>query len=98
MNVREAVYDLLRARGITTVFGNPGSTELPFLSGFPSDFRHVLGLQEAVVVAMAAGSAQGSWPATLLTLDCRPVRRIAIGTRNRAHATSPSPLLTRAPQ
>jgi len=34
MNVREAVYDLLRARGITTVFGNPGSTELPFLSAF----------------------------------------------------------------
>ena len=33
--VREASYELLRAHGLTTVFGNPGSTELPFLSGFP---------------------------------------------------------------
>ena len=33
---------------MTTIFGNPGSTELPMLAEFPDDFRYVLGLQEAV--------------------------------------------------
>ncbi|MBQ1069469.1 thiamine pyrophosphate-binding protein, partial [Micromonospora sp. D75] len=44
--VREATYDLLRALGLTTVFGNPGSTEEPFLQEFPADFHYVHGLQE----------------------------------------------------
>ena len=43
--VREAAYELFRARGMTTMFGNPGSTELPMLADFPDDFRYVLGLQ-----------------------------------------------------
>src|SRR3954449_9088524 len=59
-NVREAVFEMLRARGMTTVFGNPGSTELPMLKEFPDDFRYVLGLQEAVAVGMADGFAQAS--------------------------------------
>ena len=29
--VRDATFDLFRARGMTTIFGNPGSTELPML-------------------------------------------------------------------
>ena len=29
MNVRNAFYEVLRAHGITTIFGNPGSNELP---------------------------------------------------------------------
>jgi hypothetical protein len=33
-----ATYDLLRALKLTTVFGNPGSTEQPFLKNFPADF------------------------------------------------------------
>ncbi|TMH15791.1 MAG: benzoylformate decarboxylase, partial [Betaproteobacteria bacterium] len=53
MTVRAAVLDLLRAFGMTSIFGNPGSTELPLFRGFPKDFRYVLGLQEAVVVGMA---------------------------------------------
>ena len=58
MNVRRAVLDLLREHGVDTVFGNPGSTELTFLSGWPNDIRYVLGLQESSVVAMADGYAQ----------------------------------------
>ena len=58
--VREATFELLRARGMTTIFGNPGSTELPMLADYPDDFRYVLGLQEAVVVGMADGYAQAS--------------------------------------
>lgn len=55
--VREAVLDLLRAFNMTTIFGNPGSTELPLFLDFPDDFRYVLGLQESVVVGMADGYA-----------------------------------------
>jgi benzoylformate decarboxylase len=60
MTVREAVFDLLRGLGMTTVFGNPGSTELPFLDRWPRDFRYVLGLQEASVVGMADGYARAT--------------------------------------
>src|SRR3954452_22459978 len=70
--VREAVFDMLRARGMTTVFGNPGSTELPMLRDFPRDFRYVLGLQEAVAVGMADGFAQASGPPTQGNLPTAP--------------------------
>ena len=53
ITVREASFELFRAHGMTTMFGNPGSTELPMLSGWPDDFTYVLGLQEAVVGGMA---------------------------------------------
>lgn len=56
--VRSVTYDLLRSLGLTTVFGNPGSTEQPFLQEFPDDFTYVLALQEASVIAMADGFAQ----------------------------------------
>ncbi|HEX6999183.1 MAG TPA: benzoylformate decarboxylase [Gammaproteobacteria bacterium] len=66
--VREAVIDLLRSLGMTTVFGNPGSTELPMFRDFPDDFRYVLGLQESVVVGMADGYAQATRNAALVNL------------------------------
>ena len=43
---------------MTTVFGNPGSTELRFMRDWPSDFRYVTALHEASAVAMADGYAQ----------------------------------------
>src|ERR1700757_3238253 len=58
--VHEVTYDLLRTLGLTTVFGNPGSTEQTFLKNFPDDFTYVLGLQEASVLAMADGFAQST--------------------------------------
>jgi benzoylformate decarboxylase len=57
--VRDATYDVLRARGLTTIFGNPGSTEVPFLVHFPEDLRFVLALHEASVVGLATGWAIG---------------------------------------
>ncbi len=59
-SVHDATYDLLRTLGLTTIFGNPGSTEEPFLKNFPSDFQYILGLQEASVVGMADGFAQAT--------------------------------------
>ena len=58
--VHDVTYDLLRSLGLTTVFGNPGSTEQTFLKNFPDDFTYVLGLQEASVLAMADGFAQST--------------------------------------
>jgi benzoylformate decarboxylase len=58
-SVRDATFDVLRERGLTTVFGNPGSTEVPFLAGFPEDLRFVLGLHEGAVVGLATGWAIG---------------------------------------
>ena len=58
--VREAFIRLMRDFGIDTVFGNPGSTELPMFREFPQDIRYVLGLQESVVVGMADGYAQAT--------------------------------------
>ena len=38
------------ARGLTTIFSNPGSTEVPLLAGLPDDLRFVLALHEGSVV------------------------------------------------
>jgi len=66
--VWSATYDLLRALGLTTIFGNPGSTEQPFLKNFPADFDYILGLQEATAVAMADGFAQATGHPALVNL------------------------------
>src|SRR5215470_4250056 len=66
--VRDAVLRLLRSFGMTTVFGNPGSTELPMFRDFPTDFRYVLGLQESLAVGMADGYAQATRNAALVNL------------------------------
>ena len=68
VTVRDAVLHLLRGFGMTTIFGNPGSTELPMFRDFPEDFRYVLGLQESVVIGMADGYAQATRNAALVNL------------------------------
>ena len=68
VTVREAVLRLFRAFRMTTIFGNPGSTELPLFRDFPSEFRYVLGLQESLVVGMADGYAQATRNAGLVNL------------------------------
>jgi benzoylformate decarboxylase len=57
--VRDRVFDVLRRRGLTTLFSNPGSTEVPFLAGLPDDLRFVLALHEGSVVGLATGYALG---------------------------------------
>ena len=66
--VRDAVFHLLREFGMTTVFGNPGSTELPMFKGFPDDFRYVLALQESIALGMADGFAQATRGAAVVNL------------------------------
>ena len=57
--VRDATFDVLRRRGLTTLFSNPGSTEVAFLAGLPDDIRFVLALHEGSVVGLATGYAIG---------------------------------------
>src|SRR6266540_3188680 len=67
-SVREAFLDVCRRTGMTTWFGNPGSTELRMFRDWPDDFDYVLGLQEASAVGMAAGHTIATGRATLVIL------------------------------
>ncbi len=96
-SVREASFDLFRAHGMTTMFGNPGSTELPMLAEWPDDFTYVLGLQEAVVVGMADGYAQASGGPALVNLHTAPGVGNAMGAIFNAQANH-SPLVITAGQ
>src|ERR1700704_6417843 len=95
--VLEATFDLFRAQGMTTIFGNPGSTELAMLKDFPEDFRYVLGLQELVVVGMADGFAQASGRTTHVNLHTAPGVGNAVGGIFNAQENK-SPLLIPAAQ
>lgn len=66
ISVRQAVHELMAFHGMTTMFGNPGSNELPFLKDLPA--RYILGLHEATVVAMADGYSQINDRPTLINL------------------------------
>ena len=97
MNAREAVYEMWRERGMTTMFGNPGSTELPMLGDFPDDFRYILGLQEAVAVGMADGYAQASGTVGHVNLHTAPGVGNGMGAIFNAQANK-TPLLVTAGQ
>src|SRR5947209_9278145 len=96
-SVREATFDLFRAHGMTTIFGNPGSTELPMLADFPNDFTYVLGLQELVVMGMADGFAQASGRPTHVNLHTAPGVGNAVGGIFNAQANK-APLVITAGQ
>jgi benzoylformate decarboxylase len=95
--VREATVELLRAHGMTTIFGNPGSTELPMLADFPADFRYVLGLQELVVVGIADGYAQATGRPAHVNLHTAPGVGNAVGGIFNAQANR-APLVITAGQ
>lgn len=95
--VLETTYDILRAHGMTTMFGNPGSNELPFLAGMPDDFRYVLGLHEGAVVGMADGYAQATGRPVFVSLHAASGTGNAMGALTNAHY-SHSPLVLLAGQ
>jgi benzoylformate decarboxylase len=66
--VRDATFDVFRRRGLTTLFANPGSTEVPFLTDLPGDFTFVLALHESSVVGLATGHALGRGAPSLALL------------------------------
>jgi benzoylformate decarboxylase len=68
LSVRDAALAVMRRHGLTTIFGNPGSTEIPFLTDLPSDIRFVLALHEGSVVGMASGYALARGEASFVNL------------------------------
>ncbi len=95
--VRDAAFELFRERGMTTIFGNPGSTELAMLGPLPEGFRYVLGLQEAVAVGMADGFAQASGSVAHVNLHTAPGVGNGVGALFNARANK-APLLVTAGQ
>ena len=98
ITVRDAVLDLLRAFGMTTMFGNPGSTELALFRHFPADFRYVLGLQESVVVGMADGYAQATHKASFVNLHSAAGVGHAMGNIFTAHKNQTPMVITAGQQ
>jgi benzoylformate decarboxylase len=87
--VRSAVFEVCREQGLTTWFGNPGSTEIPLLADLPDDIRYILGLHENAVVAAAAGFALGTESPAMVSLHTtaglgNAVAAIATARVNRA--------------
>lgn len=58
--VRDAAFDVLRRLEMTTIFSNPGSTEVSLLTDLPDDLEFVLALHEGSVVGIATGHALAS--------------------------------------
>lgn len=95
--VHDVTYELLRTLGLTTVFGNPGSTEQTFLQDFPADFTYVLALQEASVLAMADGFAQSTGRPALVNLHTAAGTGNALGSLVAAYRAN-TPLIVTAGQ
>ncbi|AZL06789.1 benzoylformate decarboxylase [Brevibacterium aurantiacum] len=83
--VLQASLDVFRTHGMTTIFGNPGSNELPFLAGLGDDFRFVLGLHEQVVVGMAEGFARATGRPVLVNLHAASGSGNGMGALTNAH-------------
>lgn len=66
--VRSLVWNLLKENDVKVVFGNPGSTELPFFSNWPKDIKWMMGLHEGTATAMADGYAQATGRPAFLVL------------------------------
>lgn len=88
--IRDCVFEELRRNGMTTVFGNPGSNELPFLKDFPADFTYVLGLHEGAVISMAEGYALVSGQPAFVNLHAAAGTGNAMGgLTNAVHSHAP---------
>ncbi|MEZ5934346.1 MAG: thiamine pyrophosphate-binding protein [Alphaproteobacteria bacterium] len=90
---------LLKDEGVTHLFGNPGTTELPLMDALRDhpDLTYVLGLQESVVVTMADGFARASGKLAACNVHVAPGLGNAMGAIYNAKFTG-APLLITAGQ
>jgi len=70
--VRDATFEVMRRHSLTRIFGNPGSTEVPFLTNLPGDIDFVMGLHEGAVVGMATGYALATGEPQFVNLHTAP--------------------------
>ena len=96
---RTAFLKLLLDEGVSHLFGNPGTTELPLMEVVPDfpELNYVLGLQEAVVVGMADGYARASGRLAACSLHVAPGLGNAMGALYNAKFSG-SPLIVTAGQ
>src|SRR5687768_7577712 len=99
MNGAELLLDVLRSEGVTHLFGNPGTTELPLVDALAGvdDVHYVLALQEATAVGMADGYAQVTGRPAFLNLHTSAGLGNAIGNLTNAVANR-TPLVVTAGQ
>jgi benzoylformate decarboxylase len=94
-----AFLSLLVDEGVTHLFGNPGTTELPLMAALPQcpEIAYVLGAQEAAVVAMADGYARASGRLAVCNVHVAPGLGNAMGSLFNAMWVG-SPLIVTAGQ
>jgi len=71
-SVRDAAFEVMRRHGLTRIFGNPGSTEIPFLVDLPADFEFVMALHEGALVSIATGYALARGEPSFVNLHTAP--------------------------
>jgi len=98
ITVREAAFRIFAHFGVDRLFGNPGSTELPMLKAMPENFPYVLGLNEAVVMAMADGYARSSGKPSLVNLHSSAGTGHSLGNLFTAHKNNAPVVVTAGQQ
>lgn len=93
---KQAFLEILRSEGVSVMFGNPGTTELPLMDGLAREprIRYVLALQEAVAIAMADAYAQASGSLGAVNVHVSPGLGNAMGMLYDAQKSGAPLLLT----
>src|SRR5688572_10124249 len=93
---KQAFLEILKQEGVSLMFGNPGTTELPLMDGLAREpsIRYVLALQEAVAIAMADGYAQASGGLAAVNVHVAPGLGNAMGMLYDAQKAGAPMLLT----
>jgi benzoylformate decarboxylase len=97
---RNAFVSILLDEGVDTLFGNPGTTELPVmhaLKDFPS-MNYVMAMQESLVVAMADGYSRASGKLSACNVHVAPGLGNAMGSLYNAKFTGTPMILTAGQQ
>src|SRR5690242_21828681 len=78
---KQAFLQILKSEGVSVMFGNPGTTELPLMDGLAREpgIRYILALQESVAIAMADGYAQASGKLAAVNVHTSPGLGNAMG-------------------
>ncbi|MCG3189468.1 MAG: Benzoylformate decarboxylase [Burkholderiaceae bacterium] len=97
---RRAFVQLLADEGVTHLFGNPGTTELPIMEVVPefAQLKFVLGLQESVVLGMADGFGRASHRLAAANVHVMPGLGNAMGALYNARFAGSPVILTAGQQ
>jgi benzoylformate decarboxylase len=97
---RSAFLALLKDEGITHLFGNPGTTELPIMHALKEhpDLTYVMAMQESLVVAMADGFSRASGKLVACNVHVAPGLGNAMGSLYNAKFTGTPMILTAGQQ